>query len=865
VHDVRALLLRRTGQLFLEPFVSTSGDPSPESPPGVRALEADLVELGFVLSRELVAALSALPARELDRAGRFLDETLAPTLGADRAHVPLFRRFPDDIPENTGALYVRRVLAWLLQEPEQPCVLCGAVREVSTLDPCGHLVCGVCFDRSNYSGCPICHRRLHPEDPFLYPMPPSSRERRAAQEDLPPRGRLTRISLGTDLHAAGLDFLRRLVARSTPLSPDDQDALQTLLHAYGHKALGALPERIPVKETMATVFGTLLQDPRGFADTFTVAARYLQTATDVLRVFCVWMGAKPDLITPQRRVRSPPRALRRGLVDVLERFSLPNLVEDLGRHASLWKRVAEKLHPFERAAKTPKVTCAFAVLRGTKIEPGTPFGRVVLAEAARHPGSFIVEGGQLRYRSWASLVERAMAKGAMDEVLRLLAQRPGELMRRLDHVLRRLVAPHPERLAALSTTLSAALPRAASPLLLTVLAHLRKRRKRLSRRVFFPKAEVMHAWGTGDRRPVLPADLIAASVDCIERELLCRAGSRPELAASILDEGLADLLVPFAERSASRALVAIPRGSLLPIPEGERIRLFLHWTQPEGDRSDLDLSVALFDEAYRFVGLCDFTNLVLGPRAAVHSGDLTSAPPPLGASEFVDLDLPKLAALGARWLVFVVLSFNSLPFDVLPDAFAGFLVAPAGAGPFDARAVEQRFDLQGNAKIAVPLLVDLVGRRMRWVDVKVPADGTFHSVDESRAALAHLASDVTHYFGAGARPTLWELSCLLAAARTPVVHVRRRNGRAMVFRRGATESTQAFFRMLAACDAATAEIRDAVRLDGAAPVFFAGLVDDLPLPAGSVAYALRFRGGSGEGIRRLAAADLLTDLAAPSA
>src|SRR5690606_16384422 len=119
----------------------------------------------------------------------------------------------------------------------------------------------------------------------------------------------------------------------------------------------------------------------------------------------------------------------------------------------------------------------------------------------------------------------------------------------------------------------------------------------------------------------------------------------------VIDRGLADLLVPMAERSAARAKVAWPRGSEVALPASDAIRLFLHWEEPPGTRVDLDLSVVVFDEAWRHVGTCDYTNLVIGDRAAVHSGDLTSAPPPLGASELVDLELAPLRGMRGRHAV----------------------------------------------------------------------------------------------------------------------------------------------------------------------------------------------------------------------
>jgi hypothetical protein len=530
--------------------------------------------------------------------------------------------------------------------------------------------------------------------------------------------------------------------------------------------------------------------------------------------------------------------------------------------------MAGKLHVFERWHEFPNVALAFATLRGTVLSPETDFGQALLARVRELPDAFPtlpVEGGfQVRFRSWSAQVEEALRRKELDGALRLLRQRPGELLRRLDHVARTALAggdgaSHERQLVA---TLEAAAPRAAPALLLTAAAHLRRRHAPFARRVFFPKGEATHAWGTEDRRPLLPGDTIGQLVGPLERELLRRAERLPPLPQALLDERLEDLLVPLSEKAASRALVAVPRGSVLDLPRGEHLRFFVHWTEPKDARVDLDLSVALYDAKWWLVGLCDYTNLRLPDDAAVHSGDITSGPPPLGGAEFLDVHAPALLKQGVRYAVPVVFSFNSVPFDRMEDAFAGFMVREGQGGPrFDPATVEQRFDLQGSAKISVPLVIDLVERRLRWVDVKVPSEDVFHSVRRARGDLAHFGKDTMAYFGTGARPTLWELACVHAAARTRTVHVLRRDGRVAVLTRAPDEDTGPFLRRLRRLE----DAREAPRLElGGAPTFFAGLSDEPSLPEGSEGYALRFRHTDAGRVKRLAAGDRVAALHRPA-
>ncbi len=261
---------------------------------------------------------------------------------------------------------------------------------------------------------------------------------------------------------------------------------------------------------------------------------------------------------------------------------------------------------------------------------------------------------------------------------------------------------------------------------------------------------------------------------------------------ALLDTGLADLVAPFTERTASGALVRLPRGSAQPLPGNRVVRLFLHWTQPEDRRVDLDLSVALFDGAGSFLAWCDYTRLRYGGDAAVHSGDLTSAPAPLGASEFVDLKIPDLVARGVRYVTMVVFSFNDVPFEAMTDAFAGVMAdPPRGSAAFEPSAVEQRFDLTGRVRVATPLLLDLAHGRMRWLDANLTGAGGTHSVARYSATLGLLTAAADRYFAAGTRVSVWELACWHAAARAETTTVRHGNGSLVAYRREPGETVGA--------------------------------------------------------------------------
>jgi len=849
---IRTLLLARTHTVVLDPDLVASAATRPARDADVDKFEDELLQLGYVLSLDLAMTIRRFPHEAMRDLKSWMIDTLAKTVGAHRPHVPLFRGFAKTTPGDTQSLYLQRALTWLCTRPEQPCPWCGQITTVGALDPCGHLVCRACWDGGTYAGCPICHRRVALDEPFVQ-WPAPAPQQRVQHHD----GELRIVHLALDVVGVAKARFERLMLRATPASKDDRAELEAVIDAVGPRAAMWLPKRIAVRETMALALARLWLVAPDRSAMVKATHDHVQTATDVLRIAAVLMGADPALVGPATgpmRLRSIGRTLRRAILEALDRLPIDRVLEDMRRHASLWKRVGERLHPFEYADRLPNAALAFAGVRGTDLARAS-FGAELRARAATVPTARL-DGARARIVAWAGPIEGALARGDARDAAARLRERPGELLRRVDHLARVTIARQPDALGEVLDVVRAAIPRGAPGTLLTLGAHVARRGEAWPRRVMFPKGEVLRAWGMPDRRAALPADVIGAVTSAVRAELLARAAARRNFARAVLDRGLADLLVPIGERSASKARLAWPRGSRIPIPDGTTLRLFLHWEEPPGTRVDLDLSVALYDEAWRHVGTCDFRNLVVGDaRAAVHSGDLTSAPPPLGASEFVDLHLDALVAERARHAIAVVFSYNAVSFDRLTFGFAGLMQAPAAGTDFDPRAVVQRFDLFGRSVITIPLAIDLVARRLTWLDVHATSHGALHEVGGYRAALAHVGRDFADFTQTGARPTLWNVAAIHAAARANVIYVR--DGAAItIYKRRDHESHVARLLRL-----------DAREHDGiskippsTAPTFFALLRDDLAFPKGSEGYALDPRGGAADGTSRLSAADLVAQL-----
>lgn len=855
----RGLVVVDTPEPAVRPLAGT-----PLAAAGVVALEADVLERGHLVHVDLRDALVRLTPDDLARTGAGLLARLDAQAGADKPHVPLFRRFPASTPHNTERLWVERVLTLLLQAPEQPCVLCGTVGSVHAVDPCAHLVCDVCFDGSDYSACPVCRRRLDPGDPFLTPTATRRRHRETR------RGPLRLLSLATSRDDAVLAELGRILPRSAAPSAADLDALVVLVD---HQAVrhpgdqGWLPATVPARTAKATVLARLLSRPETRVAAIDVLAEHCGTATDVLRLAVVLTGGNADLSPTLERAGNLARPLRRALLATLDGLPIDTAAEDVLRHAPAWKKVAEKLHPFEHARQLPRAALLVAIARQTSLATLEPGLRALLgAVAAAYPDTVTVEGDRLRVATFAGAVELALADRSLDQVVRLLAQRPGELFRRLDHLLGLAVPVGDGAVRLVLDAAAAAAPRVAAAVLVSALGELAHRDVVGPRRVFFPAGRIASLHAAPDTRVPLPGDVVATVCGTIEGELLRRAGELDRYENAVLDADLDAVPVPFTARTTSKALVDVPRGSMLQLPAGDVLRLFLHWTEPDQTRVDLDLSVALYDADWRYVGLCDYTSMRFRTTAAVHSGDLTSAPAPLGATEFVDLDLLELAQTGAAYAVPVVFSYNDVPFDQMTDAFAGVMVRSAEAARegvhFDAGTVEQRFDLAGEARIAVPMLLDLSSGRLCWVDMNLGTSGYGHDVRGYASRLAALGRSLIGYYESGRRTTMWQLATWHAAARATSVAVRR-GSRVDVYTRGRDEAVSDFAARLpvtARADESRSALPASDPVGTSPPVLAVLNLGDVDLPAGSSAYALFPDVVGASDVRLLSGLDLLSQL-----
>lgn len=492
------------------------------------------------------------------------------------------------------------------------------------------------------------------------------------------------IDVGTvdDLHT----IFNNLCQSKTSISQTDKEDLEWIFKNMQVK----FPDEIPLKENAALI-GKLCLENYPLATAKDIQ-KYFKTATDVLRLITAMSDGDISLAT-NTKFRSFKRKERRLLLELLQNCGA--IEEDMLRYKNRWIRVGERLHPSEYSeAQYGKVITAFNKLRnGIKIE------------------------------TFAGKVTKAIETEDYKSALMLLKKRPGELARKLDQLLRSTNDKN-----AVVNTFKDVASEVSTPVLLQVKEHFANRTEKLESRVFFPKGNLARCHCIENTLPDIDEKYCNAILKICENALIENYKSNDFLGNVYLSEEFKRYIVPFSQRSASKTLKTIVRGSRLPIADNTKaLRAFIWWTNCEKSRVDIDLSAAIFDENWKYMERVSYTNLRSDRYKACHSGDITNGGvvDGDGVSEFLDTDIDSVVKYGARYIVYQVYSFTGQKYSDMPHAMFGWMNREdvKSGEIYEPKTVEQKMDLTSQSTVCIPVIFDCVSREVIWCDMSLSLDG----------------------------------------------------------------------------------------------------------------------------------------------
>jgi hypothetical protein len=496
------------------------------------------------------------------------------------------------------------------------------------------------------------------------------------------------IDLGTveDLH----DIFNNLCQSKTSISQTDKKDLEWIFKNLQVK----FPDKILLKENVALV-GKLYLENYPLASAKDIQ-KYFKTATDVLRLITAMSDGDISLVT-NTKYRSFKRKERKMLLELLQGCGA--IEEDMLRYKNRWIRIGERLHPSEYSK--------------------SQFGKVITA--------FNKLRNNVKIETFASKVTNAIETEDYKTALVLLKKRPGELARKLDHLLRNTSDKN-----AVINTFKDVTSEVSTPVLLQVKEHFSHRSDKLESRVFFPKGNLARCHCIENTLPNIDEKYCNAIVKICENALIENYKSKDFLGNVYLSDDFKNYIVPFSQRSANKTLKTITRGSKLPIDKNiKAMRAFIWWTNMTNvgrdKRVDIDLSAAIFDENWNYMEHVSYTHLRSDKYKACHSGDITNGGSVNGdgVTEFLDVDIESVIEYGARYIVYQVYSYTGQKFSDMPHAMFGWMSREdVNSGEiYEPKTVEQKMDLTSQSTVCIPVIFDCLNREVIWCDMNVSLNG----------------------------------------------------------------------------------------------------------------------------------------------
>ena len=550
---------------------------------------------------------------------------------------------------------------------------------------------------------------------------------------------LTVIGFGTDKDLN--EIMNNLITSKTSLSETDKADMIWLIQNVG-VSVNNLPDEIPFKENVAVVC-KLIMDNTSEVEWYNILHKYLKTATDILR-FVTYLSDGDVSLATNTKYKSLFRKQRRLVLRLLDNAG--NIEEDMKRYTSKWIKVGEILHAGEYKQYNNAYT-AFDKLRNN--------------------GKIETFGGK---------VNKLLSERKIKDALVMLKNRPGELGRKLDSLLR----DYPNFSSSIINTFREIAPNISVPVLLQVREHFIYRNEKNDSRVFFPKGQLAKCY-------TIKNDLVPISLNvCLDIVKICgnviieQFKSKEPLGKVYIDDSIKGYCVPQSQRSVSKSLKTITRGSRLPIGEDTKsCRGFIWWTNCDKDygynRVDIDLSAAILDENFRYLSHISYTNLRDAKFRGYHSADITNGGivDGEGVCEFIDIDIDSVVKNGGRYIIYQVYSYTGQKFSNMPHAMFGWMEREdVNSGEvFEASTVEQRIDLTAETTMAIPVLFDCITKEYIWMDIA----GNIYGMNRYCANLERNLSGVSamcYGIVKGHKPQMYGLAMLNALSRGTIVEDR---------------------------------------------------------------------------------------------
>lgn len=506
-------------------------------------------------------------------------------------------------------------------------------------------------------------------------------------------------------------LIKTLLNQSIAYSQRDKEDLTYLMSNYEWK--NKLPEKYINKENLATTALIAKDIDKKNLYAFT---EKIQTATDVLRII-VGMSDGDVSLKNADKVKFKKNNTMEIKTFLRWLNKCNNLEEDIARNESIWKKVFYPWHPGEYDMSNAGY---IKKLENAEKKHKTYVPKISRKDYQKNYENIIIAINKLNNgdlpRSFVSRVNMAMEANDYETAAKILATRPGEMVRQLDNLLRN--ADDKSKVLEIFEKVAS---KAAPTALCSALSHFKAEDKPL--RVFFPKGSTANSFVKEDTREPLDSETTKKAINIMQNALGEIYKEKQNYGKIYVAEDIKKYKAPMVLRNTSKTGRSIPRGSVLPMDSnGEKtnnvIRGFLWWTNKGNTRVDIDLSATVFDKDWKPIDEITYYNLK--GKYGCHSGDFTNGGEEngKGVAEFVDIDMKAYQEIGGKYVVFTAHNFTQYSFDETPCKFGWMereLVNDRKI--FEPKTVKEAAELNCKATICVPVIMDLENKEIIWADM----------------------------------------------------------------------------------------------------------------------------------------------------
>ncbi len=503
------------------------------------------------------------------------------------------------------------------------------------------------------------------------------------REKLKGEYKLDTIYLGSE--KSYIEIGQNLFNSKLVYSNSDKEDLAVIIEKYKNQLV--LPEKITNKENLIFIIEEYRKNNLDLTKLF-------KTATDVLRYVIALQDGDISL-TEKHKFKAINRPTRRFMLGVLN--NIKNPLEDMYRHRDAWLRLAEKLHPYDYKVKYDKAFENICYIR----------------ENVRYKESF------------NHYVHEYLENKDFEKLCEHLSKRPSEFGRRLNEVLQ-----HTDDKDLVLESFENIAPKISSNVLISIYNFFSSINE-ISDRFFVLKGVRARTYAVSNEVS-LPKIYVEKVRAICKESLLKNFETKSKLGKVFIDEEIQTINIPNQNRTASKGFKILTKGSKIKLDTNKDIiRLFCYWKNHNDERTDIDLSIILYNKSFQYVDHISYSNLKSNKFYAVHSGDIVDAPD--GASEYIDLSISDLLKYGVRYVMVNINMFSGALFSEMDVCGAGYMQREDkySGEIFEPKTVKAHYKVQTDGRISCPFVLDVYNEEVIWTDMNLQGKVSCNAVENN--------------------------------------------------------------------------------------------------------------------------------------